>query len=91
MGGLEAEAYDRTYGDIELVPGQKYAVRVSGYESHGGEYFDLDAFVRPDGDQDGVVALVEQGVEVVYAVVEAQIHAQVYDHCQDDYHGHKRD
>jgi len=35
-------------GDVELVPGHKYAVRVSGYESHGGEYFDLDAFVRPD-------------------------------------------
>lgn len=36
------------HGDVELVPGRKYAVRVHGYESHGGEYFDVDLFVRPD-------------------------------------------
>lgn len=36
------------HGDIPLVPGRKYGLKVRGYESHGGQYFDLDAFVRPD-------------------------------------------
>ncbi|MHC4742049.1 MAG: hypothetical protein ACYS8Z_09070, partial [Planctomycetota bacterium] len=36
------------HGDIELVPGRKYTVLVKGYESHGGQHFDLDLFVRPD-------------------------------------------
>ncbi|MBW8039351.1 MAG: hypothetical protein FVQ85_05075 [Planctomycetes bacterium] len=36
------------HGDIELEPGKKYTVVVKGYESHGGEHFDLDLFVRPD-------------------------------------------
>ncbi len=36
------------HGDIELVPGRKYAICVGGYRPHGGEQLDLDAFIRPD-------------------------------------------
>lgn len=36
------------HGDMPVIPGRKYAVRVGGYNSHGGEHFNLDAFVRPD-------------------------------------------
>jgi len=36
------------HGDIELVPGRKYAIRVGGYKPHGGQQFELDAFIRPD-------------------------------------------
>mgnify|MGYP005841645405 CR=1 FL=1 len=36
------------HGDIGLTPGDKYAVRVCGYKSHGQQLFDLDAFIRPD-------------------------------------------
>lgn len=36
------------HGDMPVVPGKKYAVRIGGYESHGGQHFDLDAFIRPD-------------------------------------------
>lgn len=36
------------HGDIELQPGMKYAVQVTGYKTHGGTGYDLDAFIRPD-------------------------------------------
>lgn len=36
------------HGDIQLVPGRKYAINVGGYRPHGGEQFELDAYVRPD-------------------------------------------
>ena len=36
------------HGEMKVVPGKTYALRVSGYRSHGNEHFKLDAFVRPD-------------------------------------------
>ncbi|MBI4582024.1 MAG: hypothetical protein HY718_20170 [Planctomycetes bacterium] len=36
------------HGDVDLVPGSKYAVRVCGYKSHGSVLWDLDSFIRPD-------------------------------------------
>jgi hypothetical protein len=36
------------HGDIDLVPGRKYAIRIGGYRPHGGSQLQLDAFVRPD-------------------------------------------
>ena len=35
-------------GDVELDPGRKYAIRVRGYRSHGGQKFDAHTFCRPD-------------------------------------------
>jgi penicillin amidase len=37
------------HGDIDMVPGRTYAVRVTGYKSHSQVNFELPAFIRPDG------------------------------------------
>ncbi len=36
------------HGDYEVMPGKPYAMCIGGYNSHGGEYLDLPAYVRPD-------------------------------------------
>jgi len=36
------------HGEMSVEPGKTYALRASGYRSHGNERFKLDAFVRPD-------------------------------------------
>lgn len=36
------------HGSLEVTPGRTYAVRASGYHSHSGRNFQLDAYVRPD-------------------------------------------
>jgi len=36
------------YGNLETVPGKTYTLRAEGYRSHGGNRWQLNAYVRPD-------------------------------------------
>lgn len=36
------------HGDMPVVSGKKYCIRIGGYRPHGGAQFNLDAYVRPD-------------------------------------------
>ncbi|GMU21999.1 MAG: hypothetical protein AMXMBFR13_20870 [Phycisphaerae bacterium] len=37
------------HGNVPVKPGQTCTIEVSGYRSHGGKNFELQAYVRPDG------------------------------------------
>jgi len=36
------------HGDLAVVPGRTYAMRIGGYDGHSGKHLELDTFIRPD-------------------------------------------